>query len=75
MRFTEEELKQNLEEMYSYYLKLAQEAERKPEDAELFVEEAKAFGAVDAIGAIYLFCFGGKAMMELWLKNCEEPEE
>ena len=69
MRFTEEELKHNLEEMYSYYFKLAQEAESKPEGAELSFDEEKAFGAVDAIGAIYLFCFGGKAMMELWLEN------
>lgn len=69
MKPTEEQLKQNLEEMYSYYFKLAQEAESKPDGAELSSEEEKAFGAVDAIGAIYLFCFGGRAMMELWLKN------
>lgn len=71
MRFTEEELKQNLEEMYSYYFKLAQKADNKPMGAELSFEEEKAFGAVDAIGAIYLFCFGGRAMMELWLKNAQ----
>jgi hypothetical protein len=72
MRFTEEELKQNLEEMYSYYFKLAQEAESKPDGAELSFEEEKAFGAVDAICAIYLFCFGGEAMTKLWLGNAEK---
>ena len=69
MKISEEQLKQSLKELYTYYFKMARDAENKPDTEELSYEEIKSLGAVDAVSAIYLQCFGGEAMMELWLKN------
>ena len=71
MKISEEQLKQSLEELYGYYFNVAREGANKPDDGELSFEELKAFGAVDAIGAVYLQCFGGKAMMSLWLEHAQ----
>ena len=69
MKISEEQLKAQLEELYSYYFKMAKRAANKLDSEKLTAEEIRAVGAVDAVGAIYLFAFGGKAMMELWMSD------
>lgn len=71
MKISEAQLQQSLKELYTYYFKMSKDALSKPDTDELSYEEIKSLGAVDVISAIYLQCFGGSAMMELWLKNCE----
>lgn len=65
MKIDEKTLKQTLEELYAYYFALARKADLYGGNAD------KAAGEIDAIGTIYLACFGGKKMMRLWLANCE----
>ena len=72
MKISEEQLNQSLKELYIYYFKMARVVANKPDTEELSYEDIKAIGAVDAVSAIYLQCFGGEAMMNLWLKNSEQ---
>lgn len=71
MKITPEVLREQMEELYVYYLKrLRQHDERQtPQDAEA---ASQAYGAMHAIGALYLACFGGKAMYTLWTRSMEE---
>lgn len=69
MKCSEEKLMNDLVELYSYYFKRSVENNRKDlrSDSQ-FYELGKDDGAVEALGAVMLQVFGGKAMYEIWNK-------
>lgn len=72
MKCTEEKMMNDLIELYTYYFKRAAEEDRKAARNENQIYEiGKNDGAVEALGAIMLQVFGGKAMYEIWKKTME----
>ena len=71
---TKDEIKQQIEEMYRYYMSTARKLYSLPEGEADDYEIGRATGAIEAISAIYLMMFGGQSMYELW-QECIEIEE
>ena len=74
MKITDEKLKNDLVEMYTYYFKRSvEESEGRDLLSEVTPEQAwnigKCDGAVEALGAIMLQIFGGQMMFEIWQKT------
>lgn len=72
-RHTEEELRAQMEELYLYYFRKARAGydafpEIEQADANQVWEIGRASGANEAIQTLYLYLYGGKAAMELWLR-------
>lgn len=66
-------MKEQMEELYKYYFfRRRFYTDSVSEEAEY--EVGKADGALEAISALYLDKFGGKAMMNLWLKTLNEAD-
>ena len=85
MKITEEQLKNILTELYTYYFKKSRDFYNCRPDGETIEQltPAKAYeigthnGATEAIGAVMLQVFGGKEYGEIWemtLKWCDATE-
>ena len=70
MNCTEDKLKNDLVELYTYYFKRSAQA-RHGNTPLLAYETGKNDGAVEALGAIMLQVFGGRRMYEIWQKTME----
>lgn len=71
MKITEEKLKDDLIQIYTYHFKQAVDKDelrdsKNPEEA---YEIGKHDGAVEAIEAVMLQVFGGKQLFEIWQKT------
>lgn len=72
MKCTEEKLMNDLVEVYTYHYKRAVEMDRgDSQNANHAYELGKEDGAVEALSAIMLQVFGGKAFYEIWTKTME----
>ena len=76
MKCTEQELINNLIEMYTYHFKQAREIQDKMVDEEFISEDdlynlGKENGAIDAVSAIMLSVIGGGDMYDIWIKTLD----
>lgn len=72
MNCTEDKLKNDLVELYTYYFKRSAQMSRgDSQNANHAYEVGKNDGAVEALGAIMLQVFGGKMLYEIWQKTME----
>ena len=74
IKITDPELKKTLEELYRTYFRQARKMANEV-DQESAYYEAKAHGGTEAIGAVYLWAFGGEAMNALWLSEVNRDDE
>lgn len=72
-----QELKETLEEMYRFHFVAARKMDdmSEPDTAEEIYECGKVNGVLNAIGAIYLSLYGGKAMYDLWQDCLKEADK
>lgn len=66
---TMEEAKRTMEEMYAYYMRQGRNIPKESADTESVYSCGKYQGGAEALGALYLWLFGGKAMYKLWEEN------
>lgn len=71
---TDGELKKTLEELYRNYFRQARGFANEA-DQESAYYEAKAHGGTEAIGAIYLWLYGGEEMNKLWMSEVNRSDK